>query len=107
MSFVDKQRITAVEMLERLGYTFNRDAGWTRPREPAGSHAQSEADVMYAVLVLRADRLARRIDRVEDPSELAMITDATEAYEAMRWPTCVRLRSQIEQSLSSPQEPCI
>ena len=88
MSFVDKQRIMAVETLERLGYTFSRNEGWTRPRESADSHApqQSEADVMYAVLVLRADRLARGIDRGEDPSELAISTDATEAYEAIRWP---------------------
>jgi hypothetical protein len=84
MSFVDKQRITAVETLERLGYTFSPDTGWTGLRECLPQ--QSEADVMYAVLVLRADRLTRGIDRMEDPSELAMITDATEAYEAIRWP---------------------
>ena len=62
--------------------------GWTKPEGSAGNHAwlPFEADVMHALLVLRADRLSRCVAGSEDPSELEMISDAIQAYEAIRWP---------------------
>ena len=45
-----------------------------------------EADAMHALLVLRADKLAGCIEGSEEETELALIADTIETYEAKRWP---------------------
>jgi hypothetical protein len=59
MSSVDKQRITAVENLKQLGYSFSCATGWTRPQgdDKSRDSLVVEADALHALLVLRADRL--------------------------------------------------
>jgi hypothetical protein len=48
--------------------------------------AMAEADVMHALLVLRADAIEGCAEISEEAREFAMITQALEAYEAKRWP---------------------
>ena len=83
MSTIDKQRIGAVRTLEAMGYAFRDEwmpaAGVTTP-------ATSEADVMHALLVLRADELEGCTESSEEARELAMIAEALKAYECKRWP---------------------
>jgi len=88
MSSVDKQRITAVEILKQLGYSFSCGTGWTRPQneDKCCDSLVVEADALHALLVLRADRLLHNAQA--DPDELGMITDAISAYEAIRWARC-------------------
>jgi hypothetical protein len=52
MSIIDRQRIAAVRKLEAMGYVFH-EHDWTGPAIPA----TFEADVMHALLMLRADAL--------------------------------------------------
>jgi hypothetical protein len=81
MSNIDKQRIAAVRKLEAMGYVFHQH-DWKGPAIPA----TFEADAMHAVLVLRADALEGCPEHSEETREFAMIAEALEAYEAMRWP---------------------
>jgi len=83
MSNIDKQRITAVQTLEAMGYVF-RDK-WIAPAA-LKAPAISEADIMHAVLVLRADALEDCTENSEEARELAMIAEALEGYESRRWP---------------------
>jgi hypothetical protein len=55
MSNIDRQRIDAVRIVERLGYGLE----WMPPTgtPAAASPAFAEADAMHALLVLRADKL--------------------------------------------------
>ena len=46
----------------------------------------AEADALPSALVLRADALEGCIEGSEEKAELAVITDAIEGYEAVRWP---------------------
>ena len=45
----------------------------------------AEADAILSALVLRADALEDCVEGSEEEAELAVITDAIEAYEAVRW----------------------
>src|SRR5215831_16832810 len=47
----------------------------------------AEADAQPSALVLRADALEGCIEGSEEEAELAIMTDAIAAYEAVRWPT--------------------
>jgi len=85
MSNIDRQRISAVRLLESMGYVF-RDGEWMAPPIGWPSPRSAEADAMHVMLVLRADALADCTENSEEARELAMITDALEAYEAKRWP---------------------
>ena len=84
MSNIDRQRITAVQILEGLGYTF-AGGEW---KAPAGTVASlvPEADAMHGQLVRRADDLAGCTENSPEEQELEAIVNAIEAYEAKRWP---------------------
>jgi hypothetical protein len=81
MSTIDKQRIAAVRKLEAMGYVFH-EHDWTGPAIPA----TFEADAMHALLVLRADAIEGCTAGSEEEREFAMIAEALEGYEAIRWP---------------------
>ena len=86
MSTIDKQRIAAVRAMEALGYAFDGIA-WTAPTGGAPiSAADTEADAMHSLLVLRADKLAGCSEGSDEELELKMIADTVVAYEAKRWP---------------------
>jgi hypothetical protein len=53
---------------------------------PAAAPLQTPADRMHALLVERADALMGCIEGSPEEAELATLTDAIEAYEAVRWP---------------------
>ena len=84
MSNIDKQRISAVQVLEGLGYTF-LGGEW---KTPAGNAASliPEADALHERLVQRADDLAGCTEGSDEEQKLESIVNAIEAYEAKRWP---------------------
>lgn len=41
---------------------------------------------MHALLVLRADKISGCTEGSDEATELELITNAAEAYEAKRWP---------------------
>ena len=47
---------------------------------------QDEADAMHGLLVLRADKLEGCTEGSSEETELKMIADTVQAYEAKRWP---------------------
>ncbi len=84
MTNIDRQRIAAVRALEGLGYSYRDSEGW----KPAEFPDQwFEADVLYAILVTRADRLAGFIEGSREAAEFRTIAKALDAYEHKRWPT--------------------
>jgi len=84
VSNIDKQRIAAVRKLEQLGFTFAGD-DWMHPTNNAAS-APAITDALHALLVKRADDLEGCTEGSHEERELTAITDAIEAYEAVRWP---------------------
>jgi hypothetical protein len=84
MSNIDKQRISAVRVLEVLGYTFI--AGKWHPPAAAVPSMVPSADVMHAVLMRRADALVGCMEGSAEDAELTATVDAIEAYELVRWP---------------------
>ena len=84
MSEIDRQRITAVKVLDALGYTF-ADREWHPPSGPTVS-ATRESDRMHALLVERADALHGCFEGSPEAKERQAIADVLEAYEAKRWP---------------------
>jgi hypothetical protein len=85
MRNVDKQRVAAVKKLEAMGYTFAA-GDWMPPANDASAVVPAITDPLYALLVARADAIAVPNEGSPEEAELAYITDAIEAYEAMRWP---------------------
>ena len=87
MSNIDKHRVAAVRKLEALGYRYQAGE-WVLPAASALSAVLiiAEADALLSPLVLRADALEGCIEGSEEKAELAVITDAIEGYEAVRWP---------------------
>ena len=88
MSTIDRQRITAVTTLERLGFSFN-GIGWKESPshvEPTGLPTIAQADALHALLVQRADTLSGCAEGSAEADELDTIADAVMAYEAIRWP---------------------
>jgi hypothetical protein len=84
MSNVDKQRISAVHILEGLGYRFAAGT-WQAPGDAASSLLFC-ADGMLSCLMQRADELTNCAKGSDEKRELERITNAIEAYEALRWP---------------------
>jgi len=88
VSNIDKQRVAAVRKLEALGYRYEGNE-WAVPT-PAAAINQSilaEADALLTALVMRADALEGCTEGSVEEAELAVISDAIEAYEAKRWPS--------------------
>ena len=85
MSNIDRQRVAAVRKLEALGYRYEGDE-WVGP-SVTNQSILAEADAILSALVLRADALEGCIEGSEEEAELAIMTDAIAAYEAVRWPT--------------------
>jgi hypothetical protein len=82
MNTIDRQIMSAARALED-------DEVPTRFRSPAGTGPGPmlrAADSMHAALVSRADALIGCTEGSPEEEELASITDAIEAYEALRWP---------------------
>jgi hypothetical protein len=80
MSTIDKQRIAAVQTLERFGFTFN-GIDWVTSTSSL-THTSSlttEADAMHALLMLRADKLEGCCEGSVEATELETITDTIEA----------------------------
>jgi hypothetical protein len=80
MSIVDRQRITAVQKLEDMGYRFS-DGEWVRPAED--SVRAPGGDTMHTLLVKRADELANCAKGSVEERELAAVGAAIEAFEEM------------------------
>jgi hypothetical protein len=85
MSTIDKQRIAAVRKLEELGYAFT-GSEWRLPAHDTIGPVMLSSDALYALIVKRADALAGCTEGSEEEHELAAISDAIEAYVAVRWP---------------------
>ena len=77
---IDRQRITAVNQ----GYAFD-GMEWQPVAGATVPSITTAADALHARLVMRADALARCSEGSDEERELAAITDAIEAYEAVRW----------------------
>ena len=84
MSDIDRQRISAVKLLQNLGYAF-QGGEWCGPA--GGAPFTAEADAMHALLVERADALEGCTQSSPEESELFALTETIEAYEAARWPS--------------------
>ena len=88
MTTIDEQRIEAVRMLERLGYTFVAGR-WTPPANHTTALI-SAADMLHALLVARAvaitELVASSIEGTGEQHELAAIVDAIKCYKNARWP---------------------
>jgi hypothetical protein len=85
MSNIDKQSVAAVRKLEAMGYTFAA-GDWMQPANDAAAVVPAITDALHALLVARADALMGCTEGSDEEAELAYITDAVEAYEAVRWP---------------------
>ena len=82
---IDRQRITAVIRMEAQGYVFD-GMEWQPVEGASVPSITTAADALHARLVMRADALAGCTEGSDEERELAAITDAIEAYEAVRWP---------------------
>jgi hypothetical protein len=82
---LDKQRITAVQTLEGLGYTY-RDGEWLPTVLAPPLPLTAEADAMHGMLMQRADALNGCSKGSDEEGELETIVDLLEAYEVKRWP---------------------
>ena len=85
MSTIDKQRVAAVRKLEQLGYTFAA-GDWMEPTDDPRAVMPPITDQLHALLVARSDQLMGCPEESSGACELEAITDAIEAYEAVRWP---------------------
>jgi hypothetical protein len=66
-----------------MGYVFD-GLDWTAPVQAGPS--TPAVDRLHALLMMRADELAGCTKGSREADELATITEALEAYEAIRWP---------------------
>jgi hypothetical protein len=83
---IDKQLIEAVRVVEVLSYSYG-SGKWTAPANLRGATLLSaEGDALHALLVRRADELVGCTEGSDEERELEAITNAIEAYEAVRWP---------------------
>jgi len=85
VSTIDKQRVAAVRKLEQLGYTFAAGDSMQSAND-AAAVVPAITDALHALLVARADALVSCTEGSYEEAEFAHITDAIEAYEAVRWP---------------------
>jgi hypothetical protein len=81
---IDRQRITAVRVLQSLSYIY-RGGEWPLPAG-APPLLTGEGDAMHGALMRRADGLAGCTEGSDEETELKAIGDVLEAYEAKRGP---------------------
>ena len=81
---LDRKRISAVPLLERLGYVFDGQ-NWTAPPGLHLTHSAA-ADAMHALLIERADALIGCLGNSPEEGELLAIGEALDRYEIVRWP---------------------
>jgi hypothetical protein len=84
MGASNRQATPTVKTMKELGYTCDRGV-WTSSPE-AVAHLAGVADAMHALLIKRADELVGSVEGSPEETELELIVDAIEAYEAKRWP---------------------
>ena len=77
MSEIDRQRITAVKVLDALGYTF-AEGDW-HPPSGMTAWATRESERMHALLVERADALDGCIEGSPEAREREATADVLEA----------------------------
>lgn len=84
---IDRQRRTAVAAMEAMGFIFD-GVTWNAPTAAAAARPDliAEADALHSLLILRADKLAGYTEGSEEETELHLIADTVDAYEAKRWP---------------------
>ena len=83
MSNIDRQRISAVQLLESTGYMFHE---YSIPPAETAAPATAATDALHAMLVKRANQLKGCTEGSLEEAEFKTITEAVEAYEAVRWP---------------------
>ena len=79
MSFIDRQRVEAVRVLEARGYTFE-DGRWNPP--PEGTLPALEGDAIHAMMVRRLEAITGCAGK---ETEIESLTIAINAYESVRW----------------------
>jgi hypothetical protein len=80
---IDRQRISAVIVLEDLGYTFS-EGRWQAP--PSSAVLTAEADALFGMLADQAGELMGCVEGSAEDAQLQRIRGVLEAYESKRWP---------------------
>jgi hypothetical protein len=83
---IDRQRISAVRMLEALGFRCRNGEWLADDSYTMTLPFTAEADAMHAALVRRADVLEGYPGGSDEETELKAIADVLVAYEIKRWP---------------------
>lgn len=86
MSDIDRQRISAVRVLEGMGYVFRANA-WSPPPASPVSPIVAEADALHGILMELADKMAGCPEGSDDEATLGVVATVLEAYEQKRWPS--------------------
>lgn len=85
---IDRQRIEAVRLLERLGYRWSGIA-WEGTMPTAPAELLASADAMHSCLFAYAEALAGCTEDSPEAAELDAVATALQAYEAVRHPTAL------------------
>ncbi len=85
---IDRQRISAVRLLEQLGYTWRSGAWQTPPGSPTAHGSLpsliAAADGMHDELTGQIDELTGCVEGSPEEFELQRLVDLVQAYESAR-----------------------